>query len=66
MNAQMNQKKSNPILMAVLIALPLSLLGGGMAYLMTQSLGNALTATAAGLLLGLAIFVVNALASRSR
>lgn len=62
----MNQKKSNPILMAVLIALPLSLLGGGMAYLMTQSLGNALTATAAGLLLGLAIFVVNALASRSR
>lgn len=66
MNAQMNQKKPNPILMAVLIALPLSLLGGGMAYLMTQSLGNALTATAAGLLLGLAIFVVNALASRSR
>lgn len=62
----MNQKKSDPILMAVLIALPLSLLGGGMAYLMTQSLGNALTATAVGLLLGLAIFVVNALASRSR
>lgn len=66
MNAPTNQKKSNPILIAVLIALPLSLLGGGMVYLMTQSLGNALTATAAGLLLGLAIFVLNALASRSR
>ncbi|MGW9716883.1 hypothetical protein [Micrococcus aloeverae] len=65
MKIQTHQKKSTPILTALVIALPLSLLGGGIAYLMTQSLGNALTATAVGLLLGLATFLVNALTSRS-
>lgn len=65
MKIQTPQRKSTPILTTLVITLPLSLLGGGIAYLMTQSLGNALTATAVGLLLGLAIFFVNALTSRS-
>lgn len=58
------KETKSPILTAALIALPLSLVGGLAVFLMTQNIGNALTAMVFGLVIGAVIFGLSALGGR--
>lgn len=58
------KETKSPILTAALIALPLSLVGGLAVFLMTQNIGNALTAMIFGLVIGAVIFGLSALGGR--
>lgn len=58
------KETKSPILTAALIALPLSLIGGLTVFLMTQNIGNALTAMVFGLVIGAVIFGLSALGGR--
>lgn len=51
-----NHKTTSPVLIAALIAVPLSLLGGLSVFLMTHNPGHALTATFFGVVMGLGIY----------
>ncbi len=60
-----NHKTTSSVLIAALIAVPLSLLGGLSVFLMTQNVGHALTATFFGVVMGSGIYGLCALGGAS-